>query len=381
MNSKYFFCLVINFFSCYIINAQTVYSIDESRNAWLFSLDNKKQFFISPDNLYVKGAQLNIYGFSNNMQVSTPGNEDSLFIKNKYFRQQSSTGLFTSYFFSKEKKELTPEYTHLKALADVQWLKTSVKEVNSYNLLYHKLFLKEFSLNNSAGIKSAKMILGTAAYCRLQINDVWMQNQIIDSDKLNTIDIIGYVKKGGNKLLLDFSFEDGSKAFAAGIVVEYFNDDEIEFSSDQSWLTSEEYTFLSELSDYKMNFKAPEIVAVTAFNKEYLFPSEWLINVPCNYMDGLNNLYLSLDYMGNKARYYKNYTLADDNFNSNVSWDINLKKFGATLECQQLKLEIFPLAKQDRILFDIQPVPQTIGETAIKSIRFIPEYKIICDVK
>ncbi len=354
-----------------------IISKEESLHAWLLSLDNKKQFFISPDNLYVSDDKINIYGFNNNMQLSMLNK--SLLATNKYFQKQSTTGLFTNYFFSTEKKELDLQYIEVKSLSGAQWLKTSVKEVDSYNLLYHRLFIKEFSLNNPSKIKSARMIFATGDYCRLQVNGVWMQNQNIDSNKLNTIDLTGYVQKGNNKLLFDFPFEDGNKAFAARVVVEYFNDDEIEFSSDSSWLTSDEYTFPSEFSDYKMKFKAPETVTGKAFGSEAVFPAEWRVDVPCNYLQGLNNVYLSLKYSGNTARLYKDYELVKDNFNSNVSWDIGLRNLGSEIGCRSLKLKIFPFTKQDRILFDIPPAQASTGKAIIDEISFVPEYKIVCN--
>jgi hypothetical protein len=216
------------------------------------------------------------------------------------------------------------------------------------------------------------MILGLESYCRLQVNDVWLANQTIDSNKLNIVDLTGYVKKGDNKLLLDFPFKAGEKAFATKVIVEYFNENEIEFTSDTSWLTSEEYTFPSDLSEYKMKFKIPEIAAAPSFYKNGPLPSEWEINIPADYFTGLNNVYLSINYTGNYARLRKQFKLVDDDFNSNVSWDISLKQFKA----QQLKLQIFPLSNEDKILFDIPPEKNELDKTGIKKLSLIPEYKL-----
>ncbi|HEY5408347.1 MAG TPA: beta-galactosidase [Ginsengibacter sp.] len=345
---------------------------EQSKQAWLFNTKEGKQFFISADNLYLNGDELNLYGYNHDMQLTILGKGNTSLTTNKYFKQQSSSGEFSTYLYSTEKKVPQFNYKQLPVLDNAQWLHTSIKEINSYNLLYHKLFVKEFSLDNPSKIKSAKMIIVPESFCRLRINDNWVTNQTIDSDKINSIDLTGYVQKGDNKLLLDFSFKAGNKSFAARVVVEYFNENEIEFTSDTSWLTTEEYTFPSDLSEYKMKFKTPEINAAPLFYRYGHLTSEWKINIPADYLTGLNNVYLSINYTGNYARLRKQSELVDDDFNSNVSWNINLKRYQA----QQLKLQIFPLSNEDKILFDIPPRKNDIGKTGIKKLRFILEYKL-----
>ena len=132
---------------------------EQSKQSWLFDINEGKQFFISPDNLCVDGDELNVYGYKHDMQFSILGEKNISLSTNKYFKKQSSSGEFTNHSYSIEKKCLEPTYKQLFPLNDAKWLKTSVKEVNSYNLLYHKLFAKEFSLDNPSEIKSAKLIL------------------------------------------------------------------------------------------------------------------------------------------------------------------------------------------------------------------------------
>lgn len=360
-----------------------ILSGEQSKHAWLLQNNDKKQFFISTDNMYINDGKLEVYGYNNNMQFSMLGNEDAALTMSGHFSEKSSIGLFTNYGYTVPGKFPSLQYRQIKTLDDAVWLKTSVKEVNKDNILYHKLFLKEFSLANPSNIKSAKIILAPEAYCRLQVNGIWIVNQQITSGKLNTIDITGYVNKGDNMFVLDFPFVQGDKAFAARVVIEYFNGDAIEFSTDQSWLTSEQYNFPSKLVNYKSTFVAPEQTTVRTDMNEQVIPgsSEWEVTIPCNYLDGLNNLYLSVNYIGNKARCRQQDRLVDDNFNSNTSWDINLKQFDSQLECRHLKYELFPLTTEDKILFDNPPKPGDLGTTGIKNIRFIPEYKIICNLK
>jgi hypothetical protein len=42
-------------------------------------------------------------------------------------------------------------------------------------------------------------------------------------------------------------------------------------------------------------------------------------------IDGVKNVYLSLEYSRNNAGYLIKYKLVDDNFNSNISMDLDLK--------------------------------------------------------
>ncbi|MEO6500222.1 MAG: hypothetical protein ABIN95_14455, partial [Mucilaginibacter sp.] len=362
---------------CVILNSK------QSKQAWLLKNNDEKLFIISPDNLYINEGKLEVYGYNNTLQFSIIGNEHKGVAMNKHFTSKSSVGPFTNYTYTLPEKKPLLQYHEVKTLHDAVWLKTSVKEVNTYNRLYHRLFLKEFSLNNPARVKSAKILLAAEAYCRLQVNATWIANQQIVNANINTIDVTGYVIKGDNMLVMDFPFTAGDQAFAARVVIEYFNGDMIEFTTDQSWLTSDQYNFPSKLVNYTSTFVAPaETTVRTAMNNQATVgASEWEVNVPCNYLDGLNNLYLSLNYVGNKATCRQQYRLADDNFNSNTAWDINLKQFVAQLECRPLRFDLFPLTTEDRILFDNPPKTSDLGKTGIQNIRFIPEYKVVCDLK
>ena len=70
--------------------------------------------------------------------------------------------------------------------------------------------------------------------CILNLNDTWV-NQEVKPNQLNEIDLTGYARKGVNLLFASFPFVEGKKQFAARVIVEYYNYDRIEFSTDSSW--------------------------------------------------------------------------------------------------------------------------------------------------
>ena len=115
-----------------------------------------------------------------------------------------------------------------------------------------------------------------------------------------------YAQKGENKLMIDFPFEAGDKAFAAELDVEYFNSNRVEFATDQSWLKKDSYTYPSFLTGFA-GFSAPDQVDSREMTGEgQLTNQHYVFSLPENYADGLNNVYLQIDYTGDKGKLYFN---------------------------------------------------------------------------
>jgi len=246
-------------------------------------------------------------------------------------------------------------------------------------MLMHRFFVKEFNLGNPSKIKKASLIIAPQATCKLQLNNLWV-NQPIIPDSMNVLDITGYISKNENSLMLDFPFEDGQKSFAAKLVVEYFNADKIELSTDQSWLTKDSYTYPSYLIKGG-GYKQPEIVKpVEELNKTLKDFDTYTFTLPENYLTDLNNLYLRINYTGNKARLYYNHQLIADDFYNGDVWHIGLNRLENTLENQPLKLEITPLKTSDRIYFDNEAAKADAVKTTVKSVLALPEYKLDFDI-
>ena len=354
-----------------------ILTTEQALQAWVLNNAGKKQFFLSGETLYLNGDVLNIIGENNRQSIRIPGN--SIVVNGMKF--SGKDGIFSVYENIITQNNLKPHFTKNKLLQNAQWLQTSVDYIDEKNKLYHKLFVKEFNLGNPSNIKSAIIYLATQTHSRVQVNNVWV-NQSIDTGSISPIDITGYVKKGENNLLLDFPFVKGNKSFAARVVVEYFNTDEISFVTDTSWLQAEQYYFPAPLGTFGNFFSTSKVMPGPAtFNESFSGFTEYSIDIPCNYLDGLNNLYLSVNYMGIRSELRLQHKLIADNYNNNTTWNIDLKRNGSQLQCRSLLLKLFPLNTDDKILFDLPPAATDIGRAVLNKINFIPEYKTVFKLK
>ena len=349
-----------------------ILSYEESDHLWLFNLKGNKQLFISDANLYMNTNQLHVYDQENVMKVIQL-NENSML---NVAEVSKPVGDYKEYEFTVPLKTVTPEITHLAILSGSERIRASVKSVDASNQLFNKIFIKEFSLDNPSAIRSAKLILSTDIGCKIELNKLWL-NQPIVTSKMNQLDITGYLQKGNNQIMLDFPFVPGDKSFAAKIEVEYMNSDEVTIVSDQSWLTIEQYIIPSSLVVLK-GLQRPEILPekegnATDFNKD---THEYLLKIPDNYLAGINQLYLHVNYNGDMAEIRFGHRLVADNFNNFTSWQIGLKQFGNQIEGQQLKIKLFPFKPDFKIYFDRALSKDEMEKTNIRDIQFIPEYSI-----
>lgn len=342
-----------------------VLSKQEALDTWLLDTDDGKDLFITSAGMYSNEGKIHVFGTSPNFSIL------------KLNADENAKQAFSSYQFNVPEKKLQVELKKVAPLEHSDWLKTSaVDQLDSKNILRHRFFLKEFSLNNPSEIKRAQLLIYPESDCHLQLNSRWV-NQQIASGKLNVIDVTGYAQKGVNKLMLDFPFEDGDKAFAAELDVEYFNTDRVQFTTDLSWLTKDSYTFPSYLTGYS-GFKAPETVDSKKVVEEsdQLLKKQYEFSLPEGYADGLNNVYLRINYTGDKARLYFNYQLVADNFYDGDTWEIGLNRLHFPLENEPLNLEIEPLPINARVYFDDQSSKETATKAILKIVRLVPEYQI-----
>jgi hypothetical protein len=350
-----------------------VLSFKESDQVWLFNSSGNKQLFLSDANLYLNNNMLHVYGSGNKMKVIQLS--DNSQIKGMDAKTEM-IGNYKQYELTVASKSFTPEITRLSVLSGSERLRVSVKSINAANQLYNKIFIKEFNLDNPSAIRSAKLILAPDISCKIEVNKLWLNQEIIPA-KLNQLDITGYLQKGNNQVMIDFPFSGGDKSFAAKIKVEYMNSDEVTIVSDQSWLTIEQYTIPSSLVDLK-GLARPEIISdKIGSNTDYSQQSyEYLLKIPDNYLAGLNQLYLHVNYNGDIGELRFGYKLISDNFNNFTPWQIALKQFGDQIEGQQLKFELFPFKPDFKIFFDKAISKDEIEKTDIKDIQFVPEYGI-----
>ncbi|MBP1637218.1 MAG: bga 2 [Bacteroidetes bacterium] len=342
-----------------------VLSHQEGLQSWILENDNnEKSFYLSSSTLYEKENTIQVF------DTKTSG---------KIYQLTSDTSApFKEIAVKFQEKNIACEPKLVGVLENAQWLITSTEKVTPKNEMNHRFFQKEFSAINPAHIKWAKLIIYPQAECRLRFNENWL-TQNVNPNQLNVLDITGYVKKGDNTMLVDFPVHEGDKAFSARVLIEFNNTERLDFTTDASWLTSELYYLPPDFGTkpvYPLGLTMPEIAKPLAIASKLSIPDfkEWNINVPCNYLDGLNTLYLALDYAGDIASLRLNNHLIADNINNNTTWTVNLKRPDNQMECADLKLEITPWNKVDKIYFDKPVEKSEIGKSAIKRIQFVPEY-------
>jgi hypothetical protein len=352
-----------------------VLSFDEANKSWFFENNGKKQLFVSDANLYLHDNKLFLYGPSNNMSLVTLS-DSSILPSPKINILSKAVGPYTEYSFQLPPKKIELSITKKEVLDDALWLKSSVSKVNAQNELYHKVFAKEFTLGNPSPIKAATLYLYCETPGKMEINRNWL-NQEIEPGKINQIDITGYLQKGANTIMTDFPFTQGDYAFAAKIVVEYFNSDKLEITTDLSWLMAEVYTLPAPWGNMR-NAKAPEVVAAKPVNYGLLKQpnTQWVVKIPNDYLSGLNNAYLSIDYTGDMGRCRLGYRLVSDNYFNGTPWQMQLKQFGNQLEGKELNFEILPLKPGYKIYFENGYKPKETGNININKISVVPEYVV-----
>jgi beta-galactosidase len=361
-----------------------VLSREEGRRSWILpDSAGREHFYLSGANLYARGNLLYMTDTVNDFEV----------------KEMKDDG-FTEVRRHVEEKRISAALRPLGALQEAQWLVTSVGSIDASNLLYHREFQKEFSAGDPARIESAKLVLAAESECRVRINDKWV-DQPIKPGSLNVLDVTGYVQKGDNVLLMDFPFEageraaggkvTGDRAFAARLLVEYFNTDRLDFSTDTSWLATDAYYFPATYGDkpvYPLEWAAPKVVGPggggmggsagrLALGAQALSGfTAWRLPIPCDYLDGLNNLYLDVCYQGDRISVRYNEKLIADNLNNNTDWLMDLKRGGYSLECQELEVEVRPWRDIGRMYFDRAPETGAEGKASIGRVRLVPEYRV-----
>lgn len=363
-----------------------VLSKQEGREAWILAnAAGKKSFFISRAGLYMENNELHVADTIANMQVKMLADAGTYITSDAgNFASGKPSGVFNTYFIKFVPKNIPCTLKPQGPLADADWLVTGVKSIDPSTLLYHREFQKEFSSDDPANVKSSKLIVFPESDCRFRINEKWINQQVMPG-VLNVLDITGYVNKGDNVLLADFPYTKGNKAFAAKVVIEYFNTNRTEFSSDTSWLSTDLYYYPATYGTkpvFPLGLGKPQVATarVIVANSAMQGVKNWTVNVPCDYLDGLNNLYMAIKYKGDRISVRSNNKLIADDLNNNTEWVMDLKRDGSQLECRDLQLEVQPWKNIDKMYFDIAPAKAEEGVSAIQSIRFVPEYEATLNV-
>lgn len=345
-----------------------VLSKEDALNSWLLDTKAGKQFYVTASGMYADQEKVYVFGTEpvvDVYQLKSLNNISDTFIHKQ---------------LKKDKKEISVEFKQVGPLDDAAWLKTAVDKISSKNELYHRFFTKEFELQNTSDVKQAQLLIYGESDFRIQVNNRWV-TQSVDVSKLNAIDLTGYVQKGENRIVLDFPFEDGEKAFAAQLQVEFRNSNRTTILTDTTWLQKDAYNYPTRLSGFG-GFKAIELADKRiGIRSENTLDKKYQVRISENYLDGLKNVYLQIDYSGDKGKiYYGGKRVADNFFNGEV-WETGLNRLPIISDRQMLQLEITALKPEAKVYFDFKDAKSKalVGEAI--GIKAIPEYQYSWDVE
>jgi hypothetical protein len=110
------------------------------------------------------------------------------------------------------------------------------------------------------------------------------------------------------------------------------------------------------------------------------------VRVPADLLEGVNNVFLRMSYVGDIGNCFLNGKLIADNFNNGTIWEIGLKHLLSEGNEAELFFLITPLRVQGQsatyvptgMAFRADNGVEQIGE--IQSVWFVPEYKYVLDI-
>ena len=336
---------------------------EQKDDFWYFKNNNKTYAFLSSTNLALSQ--------NNNLQAFSTNTNDEIIALNCNLQSDKKTSrktINTFQHYSIQNPEVKWQYTLEEAdlIEKARWLKVSASNFHENKILYHKQFFKDFTIENSSAIKKANFHFFSNEKGMLRINGSWL-NQNIKANAINTLDLTGYLQKGKNDLFLDFPYTNENKVFVGVIEVEFYNTNKTFIPTDATWFTTEQYKIPAVWDAVNGKTQATVVDKPTLFanikfsNNSYKFT---LKNNLANY----KNVYLGINYSGNKIQCYNEGNLVADNFNNGTTWSINLTDI---VFKPSLTFNLIPFETNPKIYFD-QPIE--MDQTLIKDLAINAEY-------
>jgi len=143
---------------------------------------------------------------------------------------------------------------------------------------------------------------------------------------------------------------------------------------------------ITKIADNKImtNFSISQPEFRLPVKTEMVGQKKLVVDLPVSIPEGLNDIYLVIDYTGDTGMGFLNGELFADDFYKGIPWQIGLRKFLATQSTRQFVFYFRPMYKNATYLVDLQPYPSSIPdfgrqETFLKINKsgFMPEYKTI----
>ena len=350
-------------------------SEDESRNFWHFKQGNETYVFLSSANLFIDDQQ-QLHAFSTNKT-------DTLIALTCKLKNESTNAAILEktnsniqqFIITNPKEEFQLSLKKADLIDSVQWLSLSpLKYDEKYNM-YHKQFFKDFTLSNTAEIRKAGIYLLSGQSGKIRINKHWV-NQNFVPNELCYLDLTGYLQVGENNVLFDFPYSAESNPLGALIEIEYFNSNKEYLLSDTTWLTIEQYKIPAPWDEVR-NKRTPEIQSKpNIYGNAYFLNNRYSMNMELPKVQTGSNLYLRINYNGNKAQCRMGDKLVADNFNNGSTWTINLNNRNIDNK-QPLIFELEPWEKDQLIYLDKYHDQVMCEKPEIINMKTEREYKTI----
>ncbi|WP_308991092.1 beta-galactosidase [Mariniflexile litorale] len=335
---------------------------EQSEQFWYFKNDNNEFAFLSSANL-VMDEKLQLQAFSTNQEDNIIALNSDLQHKGETLK---NTG-FKKYIINNTVDKIESKLETYDILQKAKILNLASENDIAKNKLYNKQFFKDFNIENTADIRKATFYLYTETDCKIRINNKWLNQNILPEEK-NSLDFTGYLKKNQNSVLLNFPYIENDKGFVGVLEIEFYNSDKIYITTDNTWLTAEQYKIPASW-DVVQNKKEPVLLNKKIENLTFS-NYRYKLSLDENKLKKYKNVYLRIDYDGDKIQCRSGNKLIADNFNNQTTWSINLNNIKTNSKFPLL-FELKPFEEDPLIFFDEQP---SFSEVKIKSIEIVPEF-------
>jgi hypothetical protein len=121
------------------------------------------------------------------------------------------------------------------------------------------------------------------------------------------------------------------------------------------------------------------VVVMKPDESSFASAAAWNLTLPASSLNGLSDIYLTMNYRGDIARLLDGDRLLTDNFFNGSQWQVGLKRFLGGASAHTFTLQILPLGNDTPIFFEpgAAPARDKGGKAgSLQSIQAIPEYEL-----
>jgi hypothetical protein len=124
----------------------------------------------------------------------------------------------------------------------------------------------------------------------------------------------------------------------------------------------------------------PTGVAMVPEESTFRQAAQWKITIPADFLSGVSDVFLDVEYTGDIARLSVGGKLLNDDFYNGVPWSIGLRRFSETIRQGSLELSILPLRKDAPIYLESRFRPNFGAQSqqvTLKKLGLTPEYQFV----